>query len=107
EEEDKEAPTLSETIVSTAVQSAIRLKQSPIPDVIKSCFHASRLVLSKMDERFHLKERAWRLSKQSIEKAIELDQQYAIHEVVTETLFATVTGLVKAGIAYKETPGYS
>ncbi|KAF9364355.1 hypothetical protein BGX34_001785 [Mortierella sp. NVP85] len=107
EEEDREGPTLSETIVSTAVQSAIRLKQSRIPDVIKSCFHASRLVLSKMDERFHLKERAWRLSKQSIEKAIELDQQYAIHEVVTETLFATVTGLVKAGIAYKETPGYS
>ena len=35
-----------------------------------------------------------------------MDEQYAIHEVVAETFFATVTGLVKAGIAYKETPGY-
>ncbi|KAF9285858.1 hypothetical protein BGZ68_003519 [Mortierella alpina] len=99
-------PTLGDTIISTAVESAIRLKQSPIPDVIKTCFKASRIVLSRVDERFRLQERAWELSKQSIEKAIELDEQYAIHELVTETLFATVTGLLKAGIAYKETPGY-
>ncbi|KAF9938746.1 hypothetical protein BGZ67_010510 [Mortierella alpina] len=99
-------PTLGDTIISTAVESAIRLKQSPIPDVIKTCFKASRIVLSRVDARFRLQERAWELSKQSIEKAIELDEQYAIHELVTETLFATVTGLVKAGIAYKETPGY-
>ncbi|KAF9952419.1 hypothetical protein BGZ70_000605 [Mortierella alpina] len=99
-------PTLGDTIISTAVESAIRLKQSPIPDVIRTCFKASRIVLSRVDERFRLQERAWELSKQSIEKAIELDEQYAIHELVTDTLFATVTGLVKAGIAYKETPGY-
>lgn len=104
---DQESPTLGETIVSTAVQSAIRLKQSPIPGMIKTCFQASRVVLSMADEKFHLQEKAWQLSKHSIEKAIELDEQYAIHEVVTETLFATVTGLVKAGIAYKETPSYS
>ncbi|KAF9569916.1 hypothetical protein EC968_002441 [Mortierella alpina] len=99
-------PTLGDTIISTAVESAIRLKQSPIPDVIKTCFKASCIVLSRVDERFRLQEKAWELSKQSIEKAIELDEQYAIHELVTETLFATMTGLVKAGIAYKETPGY-
>ncbi|KAF9997652.1 hypothetical protein BGZ65_006756 [Modicella reniformis] len=104
---DRDSPTLSETIISTAVQSAIRLKQSPIPDVIKTCLHASRVIISKIDEKFHLQEKAWQLSKQSIEKVIELDEQYAIHEVMTETLFATVTGLVKAGIAYMETPGYS
>ncbi|KAG0375029.1 hypothetical protein BGX24_009617 [Mortierella sp. AD032] len=101
-----DTPTLGDTIISTAVESAIRLKQSPIPDVLRTCFRASRVILSKVDERFHLQEKAWQLSKQSIEKAIELDEQYAIHEVVTETFFATVTGLVKAGIAYKETPGY-
>jgi hypothetical protein len=101
-----DAPTLGDTIISTAVESAIRLKQSPIPDVLKTCFRASRVIFSKVDEKFHLQEKAWQLSKQSIEKAIELDEQYAIHEVVTETFFATVTGLVKAGIAYKETPSY-
>ncbi|KAG9070088.1 hypothetical protein KI688_009419 [Linnemannia hyalina] len=101
-----DAPTLGDTIISTAVESAIRLKQSPIPDVLKTCFRASRVLFSKVDEKFHLQEKAWQLSKQSIEKAIELDEQYAIHEVVTETFFATVTGLVKAGIAYKETPSY-
>lgn len=67
----------------------------------------SGVVLAKVDERFHLQEKAWQISKQSIEKAIELDKQYAIHEAVTETFFATVTGLVKAGIAYKETPSYA
>lgn len=101
-----DAPTLGDTIISTAIESAIRLKQSPIPDVLRTCFRASRVILSKVDEKFHLQEKAWQLSKQSIEKAIELDEQYAIHEVVTETFFATVTGLVKAGIAYKETPSY-
>ncbi|KAF9903091.1 hypothetical protein EC991_004218 [Linnemannia zychae] len=101
-----DTPTLGDTIISTAVESAIRLKQSPIPDVLKTCFRVSRVILSKVDEKFHLQEKAWQLSKHSIEKAIELDEQYAIHEVVTETFFATVTGLVKAGIAYKETPGY-
>ncbi|KAF9928967.1 hypothetical protein FBU30_002023 [Linnemannia zychae] len=105
-DEYDDSPTLGDTIISTAVESAIRLKQSPIPDVLRTCFRASRVILSKVDEKFHLQEKAWQLSKHSIEKAIELDEQYAIHEVVTETFFATVTGLVKAGIAYKETPGY-
>ncbi|GJJ73341.1 hypothetical protein EMPS_05699 [Entomortierella parvispora] len=98
--------SIGDTIITTAVQSAIRLKQSPIPDVIKTCLRTSRAILSHVDQRFNLQERAWQLSKNSIEKAIELDEQYAIHEVVAETFFATVTGLVKAGIAYKETPGY-
>ncbi|KAF9171236.1 hypothetical protein BGX20_007931 [Mortierella sp. AD010] len=98
---------LSDTIISTAVHSAIRLKQSPIPDVVKSCYQTSKIIFSKVDERFHLQDKAWELSKNSIEKAIELDEQYAIHEVVTETMFATLTGLVKAGIAYKETPSYA
>ncbi|KAF9962633.1 hypothetical protein BGZ72_000053 [Mortierella alpina] len=98
---------LGDTIISTAVHSAIRLKQSPIPDVVKSCLRTSRTIFNKVDERFHLQDKAWELSKQSIEKAIELDEQYAIHEVVTETVFATLTGLVKAGIAYKETPRYA
>ncbi|KAF9189351.1 hypothetical protein BGZ51_009665 [Haplosporangium sp. Z 767] len=99
--------SLGDTIISTAVKSAIRLKQSPIPDVIKTCFHTTSAAISKVEERFHLKDKAWQLSKQSIEKAIELDEQYAIHERMVETIFATLTGLVKAGIAYKETPGYS
>ncbi|KAG9324602.1 hypothetical protein KVV02_004096 [Mortierella alpina] len=98
---------LGDTIISTAVHSAIRLKQSPIPDVVKSCLRTSRTIFNKVDERFHLQDKAWELSKHSIEKAIELDEQYAIHEAVTETVFATLTGLVKAGIAYKETPGYA
>ncbi|KAG0020108.1 hypothetical protein BGZ80_004744, partial [Entomortierella chlamydospora] len=102
-----EGPTFSETIISTAVESAVRLKQSPIPDVIKTCVRASRMFLAKVDERFHLQEKAWQLSKNSIEMAIELDEQYSIHEALTETFFAAVTGFVKAGIAYKETPGYS
>ncbi|KAF9403316.1 hypothetical protein BGX21_005523, partial [Mortierella sp. AD011] len=80
---------------------------SPIPDVIKTCVRASRMLLTKVDERFHLQEKAWQLSKNSIEMAIELDEQYSIHEALTETFFAAVTGLVKAGIAYKETPSYS
>ncbi|KAG0325324.1 hypothetical protein BGZ99_000780 [Dissophora globulifera] len=99
--------TLGETIIATAVESAIRLKRSPIPNVVKTCYEASQLIFIKVDERFRLQERAWQLSKQSIEKAIELDQQYAIHELITETFFATVTGLVKAVIAYKEAPSYS
>ncbi|KAF9938434.1 hypothetical protein BGZ65_012836 [Modicella reniformis] len=98
---------LGDAIVSTAVHSAIRLKQSPIPDVLKSCLRTSKTIFHKVDERFHLQEKAWELSKHSIEKAMELDEQYAIHEVVTDAVFATLTGLVKAGIAYKETPSYS
>lgn len=98
---------LGDTIVSTAVHSAIRLKQSPIPDVVKSCLRTSKTIFHKVDERFHLQDKAWELSKHSIEKAIELDEQYAIHEVVTDTVFATITGLVKAGIAYKESPSYT
>ncbi|KAF9143720.1 hypothetical protein BGX30_014969 [Mortierella sp. GBA39] len=98
---------LGDTIISTAVHSAIRLKQSPIPDVVKSCLRTSKTIFNKVDERFHLQDKAWELSKNSIEKAMELDEQYAIHEVVTETVFATITGLVKAGIAYKESPSYT
>ncbi|KAF9428226.1 hypothetical protein BGZ94_003047 [Podila epigama] len=104
---DTSGSSLGDTIINTAVESAIRLKQSPIPDVVRTCFRASRAILNKVDEKFHLQEKAWQISKQSIEKAMELDEQYAIHEVVSETFFATITGLVKAGIAYKETPSYA
>ncbi|KAF9583732.1 hypothetical protein BGW38_008721 [Lunasporangiospora selenospora] len=97
---------ISDTIINTAVNSAIRLKQSPIPDVVASCLRTSKHILTRVDERFRLQDKAWELSKNSIERAIELDEQYAIHEAVTETVFATITGLVKAGIAYKETPSY-
>ncbi|KAG0219738.1 hypothetical protein BGX33_001055 [Mortierella sp. NVP41] len=104
---DQNGSGLGDAIISTAVHSAIRLKQSPIPDVVKSCLRTSKTIFHKVDERFHLQDKAWELSKNSIEKAIELDEQYAIHEAVTETVFATLTGLVKAGIAYKETPSYA
>ncbi|KAF9425285.1 hypothetical protein BGZ76_003329 [Entomortierella beljakovae] len=103
----EEGPTFSETIISTAVESAIKLKQSPIPDVVRTCFRASKLLLEKVEERFNLQERAWQISKSSIEKVLELDEQYSIHEAISETFFAAITGIVKAGIAYKETPSYA
>ncbi|KAG0077303.1 hypothetical protein BGZ90_007381 [Linnemannia elongata] len=64
-----DTPTLGDTIISTAIESAIRLKQSPIPDVLKTCFRASRVILSKVDEKFHLQEKAWQLSKQAAASA--------------------------------------
>ncbi|KAG0235705.1 hypothetical protein BGX31_004178 [Mortierella sp. GBA43] len=100
-------PVNGPAIGDAIVHSAIRLKQSPIPDVVRSGLRISKTIFNKVDERFHLQDKAWELSKTSIEKAIELDEQYAIHEVVTDAVFSTITGLVKAGIAYKESPSYT
>ncbi|CEP17327.1 hypothetical protein [Parasitella parasitica] len=91
---------LSNFIINTAVWSAVSLKKSPIP--------GSYAIngIQMMDEKHQLRQRTWNLAASGIAKALEIDQQFEIHQMVTNAIYTGFNAFIKAGLAYAETPGY-
>ncbi|KAI8886139.1 hypothetical protein K501DRAFT_244641 [Backusella circina FSU 941] len=98
---------VSEFFVSAAVQSAIALKKSPIPDTISSVMNNTIDLIQVVDQSYKVRQRTWDLASSSITKAIYIDRQYGIHQMITGAVYTGVTAFVKAGMAYAETPSRS
>jgi hypothetical protein len=62
--------------------------------------------IKTIDEAYGLQEKAWEISRTGINLALEIDQQYNVHEKVGNALFTGIAAAMKAGIAYKDSPGY-
>lgn len=60
-----------------------------------------------MDDKHQLRQRTWNLAANSIAKAVEMDRQYEIHQMVTGAFYTGFSAFVKAGLAYAETPGHN
>lgn len=120
---------LSNLVINAAVLSAVALKKSPIPGLfmmIRSMmiykFHIKQIDLldafsnvinyavgsmQVMDEKHQIRKRTWDFATTSVAKAVEIDRQLEIHQMVTEAFYTGFTAFVKAGMAYAETPGHS
>ncbi|KAG0168285.1 hypothetical protein DFQ28_008754 [Apophysomyces sp. BC1034] len=107
QEEQKDVPSnLSNLVISAAVLGAVALKKSPIPNALSTVLAYAKSGLQTVDETCKIRERAWGIASQGVAKAIEVDQYYEIHQTLTEVVCTGCTALLKAGIAYSETPGY-
>lgn len=97
---------ISENIIQAAITSAVALKQSPIPDAISATVNYTMKKIQKIDETYGLQDKAWEISRTGINLALEIDQQYNVHEKVGNALFTGLAAAMKAGIAYKDSPSY-
>lgn len=89
-------------IESILVFGAIALKRSPLPDLLACCFAYILASLQAMDKVLRIRQRAWRLTTRGLQKLVEIDQQFRIHQVVLGALYAALLSLYKAGVAYTE-----
>ncbi|KAJ9089178.1 hypothetical protein DSO57_1015506 [Entomophthora muscae] len=99
-------PSLSNKVVSAAVAGAVAFKQSPIPDALFSTFTFTVKKAQAIDKYIGVQSLCWEVSKVGLNKAIELDAQFNLHEKVSAALMTSATAFIKAGIAYKEASSY-
>lgn len=63
--------------------------------------------ISTMDEKHQIRKRTWDLATTGVAKAVEIDRQFEIHQMVTGAVYTGLAAFVKAGLAYAETPGHN
>ncbi|KAL0134975.1 hypothetical protein V8B55DRAFT_1557359 [Mucor lusitanicus] len=97
---------LSNLVINAAVMSAVALKKSPIPDAVAAVMNYAIDGMQVMDEKHQLRRRTWDLAANSVAKAVEIDRQYEIHQMVTGAFYTGFAAFIKAGVAYAETPGH-
>lgn len=97
---------ISHHIINAAITSAVALKQSPIPDAVSATVNYTMRKIKNIDETYGLQDKAWEISRTGINMALEIDQQYNVHEKVGNALFTGLAAAMKAGIAYKDSPSY-
>ncbi|KAF7726590.1 hypothetical protein EC973_008635 [Apophysomyces ossiformis] len=110
QDESEETPLRSQfsnLVVNAAVLGAVALKRSPIPDAVSSAMTYAISGMQAMDNTYHIRKRTMDLAGRGIAKAIEIDKQYEVHQMVTDAVYTGVTAFVKAGLAYAETPSYT
>ncbi|KAI8098432.1 uncharacterized protein B0P05DRAFT_521905 [Gilbertella persicaria] len=106
EEEGKSVRTqISNLVINATVLSAVALKKSPIPDVMSHIMNYAVDGIQCMDEKHQIRKRTWDFAASGFAKAVEIDRQYEIHQMVTGVVYTGLAAFVKAGIAYAETPG--
>lgn len=105
-EKSEPQTTLSNKVVDVAVAGAVAFKQSPIPDAILSTVNFTLKKAQALDQYIGVQALCWEVSKVGLNKAIELDAQYNLHEKVSAALMTSATAFIKAGIAYKEASSY-
>ncbi|KAI9245624.1 hypothetical protein EDC94DRAFT_628287 [Helicostylum pulchrum] len=109
EEEDEDGQSrpiraqISNLVINAAVLSAIALKKSPIPDALSSVMNYAVDGIQIMDEKHQIRQRTWNLAAKSVGKAVQIDRQFEIHQMVTGAFYTGFTAFVKAGLAYSET----
>lgn len=63
--------------------------------------------IQTMDEKHNIRQRTWDLAARGVGKAVQIDRQFEIHQMVTGAVYTGFTAFVKAGLAYAETPASS
>ncbi|KAI8365143.1 hypothetical protein BD560DRAFT_372812 [Blakeslea trispora] len=106
EKADDPAQTqMAHLVVQAAILGAIALKKSPIPDAVTNVVNFAAVSVQSMDQKHQIRKRTWDFIASGVTKAIEVDRQYEIHQMVTGAVRTGLTAFVKAGMAYAETPG--
>lgn len=106
ESQSRSGANISQHFIQAAITSAVALKQSPIPDAITATMNYTMKKIQKIDETYGLQDKAWEISRSGMNLALEIDQQYNVHEKVGNAFFVGLAAAMKATIAYKDSPSY-
>ncbi|KAI9024336.1 hypothetical protein CLU79DRAFT_746663 [Phycomyces nitens] len=96
----------STLIVNAAILGAVALKKSPLPDALSCVVNTAISGAQKVDDSYQIRKRTWDLAGRGVAKAIQIDRDYEIHQMVSDAVCTSLTAAVKAGLAYVEAPGY-
>ncbi|KAG1053480.1 hypothetical protein G6F46_002327 [Rhizopus delemar] len=91
-----------ECVIHWSVRLAFAIKQSPLPNIIIFVFSCLFQSMFWIDRQYRIVERAQHFIIVCIKLGLELNQQYRLHEFISESLFIIMTAMLKAIIAYKE-----
>ncbi|KAI8875968.1 hypothetical protein K501DRAFT_201513 [Backusella circina FSU 941] len=94
-------------VIDVAVSCAILIKQSPIPDILALLFGYTLQLFMWIDAHYHVTEKVQDIGIQCIKFGLKTDEQYRLHEFISEALYMLVAAGLKAAIAFKETPRYN
>lgn len=93
-----------QSLVQMAVTFAILIKKSPLPDLIWFIFGHIVQVLMWINAQYHFIERFQVWSIYCIKYILEADEKYRLHEFITEGIYMMAAAVLKATVAFKETP---
>lgn len=93
-------------MIDVTVTCAILIKQSPLPDLISFMFGYLIQVFLWVDSQYHVMQKVQNLGIQCIKFGLQADEQYRLHEFISEGLYMMVAAGLKAAVAFKETPRY-
>jgi hypothetical protein len=85
----------------------IVLNRLTLLDALSSVMNYAVDSMQVIDEKHQIRKRTWDLAATSVAKAVEIDRQFEIHQMVTGAVYTGLTAFVKAGMAYAETPGHN
>ncbi|CAO3674363.1 unnamed protein product [Rhizopus stolonifer] len=95
---------LGQSIANWSVVLAVFIKQSPLPDFFAFLFGCLLQLGLWLDSRYGISKKIQQLGIQMVKLGLEIDQQYRLHEFISEGLCMIITAGVKAAVAFKETP---
>ncbi|CAO3593682.1 unnamed protein product [Absidia cylindrospora] len=97
---------LSHAVIQASVTFAILIKQSPVPALMGFCFQYVMMLLLWVDAQYGVRQRAHAVALTGLKSLLDTNEQYRLHEFITELVFMLVTACLKAVVAYRETPRY-
>lgn len=98
--------TLADSFIDLAVKTAISIKQSPLPDMVGSVARYTYRKAQQVDQLLGVQEKAWQVGRVAVNKGIEFDREYGLHQKFADVVFVGAAALLKAGIAYREAKPY-
>ncbi|KAI7852621.1 hypothetical protein BDC45DRAFT_570885 [Circinella umbellata] len=93
-------------VVQMTVTLAIMIKQSPLPDIFCFLFGYFIQFLIWFDKQYHVVERVQDFGVDCLKMLLQADEEYRLHELVSEAVYMLIAAGLKAVVAFKETPGY-
>ena len=90
-------------ITYTIIQRATNLQHT---DAVSAVLNYAIDGMQVVDEKHQLRRRTWDLAASSVAKAVEIDRQYEIHQMITGAFYTGFSAFIKAGVAYAEAPGH-
>jgi hypothetical protein len=75
-------------------------------DIVTFLFGYLLQVLLWVDSQYHVAQKVQDFGIQCIKLGLQADEQYRLHEFVSEGIYMLIAAGLKAAVAFKETPRY-
>ncbi|ORY96728.1 hypothetical protein BCR43DRAFT_563970 [Syncephalastrum racemosum] len=98
---------LGQFIIQGTVTLAVIIKQSPLPDIVSFLFGYFIQLLLWVDSQYHIMQRVQDCGIECVKLLLQADEEYRLHEFISEAVYMFIAAFLKATVAYKETPGFN